>query len=64
MKTTRVLKPRIKQNIYGNWYGYLGNHRAEMFFGCGGFGGEQERQAQEWLAQQQELYRVVKGGAQ
>jgi len=25
-------KRRIKQNVWGNWYGYIGSKRAEAFF--------------------------------
>jgi hypothetical protein len=43
-------KAKIRQNIYGNWYGYIGARKVEMFFGSGGCGGEQEFQAKQWLA--------------
>ena len=54
-RVARVIggKPRIRQNIYGNWYGYIGARKVEMFFGSGGCGGEQELLAKEWLAAQQ-----------
>jgi hypothetical protein len=41
-----MMKARIHQNIYGNWYGYLGTRRVEMFFGPAW---EQERSAKAWL---------------
>ena len=44
-------KPRIKQNAWGNWYGYLGNRKIECFFNDDQ--GTQEQHAQEWLAEQQ-----------
>jgi hypothetical protein len=52
MKKTKALKPRIRQNIYGNWYGYLGNHRVESFFGSVEV---QEEKAIEWLYAQIEM---------
>jgi hypothetical protein len=41
-----MMKARIHQNIYGNWYGYLGTRRVEMFFG---HPWEQEQDAKAWL---------------
>lgn len=43
------MKASIKQNIYGNWYGYLGGRKVESFFGSGGSGGGQEFEARQWL---------------
>lgn len=41
-------RPRIRQNIYGNWYGYRGTTKVEWFFGqCGG-----QQEASEWLSDQ------------
>jgi hypothetical protein len=42
------MKARIKQNIYGNWYGYLGNKRVMEFGETSEF--TQEQNAQRWLA--------------
>lgn len=59
MKKTKALKPAIRQNQFGNWNGYLGGRKVEMFFGQGGCGGEQEWEAKQWLANQLEMKRVV-----
>ena len=37
----------IKENRYGNWYGYKGNKRVEIFFAIPGK--SQEDSAKEWL---------------
>lgn len=42
----RAPKASIKCNVWGNWYGYHGCKKVEMFFGW------QEREANEWLAAQ------------
>lgn len=44
------MKPRIRQNVWGNWYGYLGNRRVEAF--ANGREYSMERAAQNWLAEQ------------
>lgn len=44
------MKARIKENRYGNWYGYLGTRRVESFFNDSQ--GSQEDHAKEWLARQ------------
>lgn len=46
MKTpTRSLS--VRENAYGNWYGYVGNRRVEMFFGNSY---DQQFDALAWLA--------------
>jgi hypothetical protein len=50
-KETNKMKARIKQNAWGNWYGYLGNRKVECFFNDAY--GTQEQHAQEWLAEQE-----------
>ena len=40
-----MAKKRIKQNIWGNWNGYIGTRKV-IEFGCGLAG---EYRAQEWL---------------
>jgi hypothetical protein len=27
------MKARIRENAYGNWYGYVGNKKVQMFYG-------------------------------
>jgi len=44
------MKAKIRQNIYGNWYGYIGTRKVEWFFGTTT---EQEREANEWLQMKQ-----------
>jgi hypothetical protein len=45
------MKARIRENIYGNWYGYLGNRRVEMFFNSSTE--TMEQAAKRWLTEQQ-----------
>lgn len=42
MKQAAAPKRRIRQNIWGNWKGYLGTKRVEDF-------GTDERAAKDWL---------------
>lgn len=42
-------KPRIRQNIYGNWYGYVGTSKVRFFYG---WPEQQEQEAREWLNKQ------------
>jgi hypothetical protein len=42
-------KPRIRQTIYDNWYGYLGTRKVEYFSGTPR---NQEEQARRWLESQ------------
>jgi hypothetical protein len=45
------MKYRIKQNAWGNWNGYAGNRKVEMFFGDGiNSTAAQEEAARTWLA--------------
>lgn len=44
---TKELKRRIKQNTWGNWYGYEGSRRVIEFSNTPF--GTQEQYAQEWL---------------
>jgi len=37
------MKARIKQNVRGNWYGYLGTGRVRAF-------GTDQQEANDWLA--------------
>lgn len=51
-------KCRIRQTVWGNWYGYCGNKKVIEF-------GElptdtSEQQATEWLKQQKESYEKTK----
>jgi len=50
MTNTTEQKPkrRIRQNPYGNWYGYEGNRRVIEF--SNSVFGSQEEYANEWLA--------------
>lgn len=41
------MKRTIKQNVYGNWHGYEGGRKVELFLGNTW---EQEQDAREWLA--------------
>ena len=41
------MKRTIKQNVYGNWHGYEGGRKVELFLGNTW---EQEQEAREWLA--------------
>ena len=50
------MKARIKQNVYGNWYGYLGSKRVIEFGETAEY--TQEQNAQRWLA----VERGRKGG--
>lgn len=45
------LKPRIRENRWGNWYGYLGNRKVEWFMNDDN--GTQEENAKKWLANMQ-----------
>jgi hypothetical protein len=40
-------KRRIRQNAYGNWYGYIGTRRVEQFFNSPEE--TMEQQANRWL---------------
>lgn len=42
-----ILKRRIRQNIWGNWYGYEGTRRVIEF--ANGILGSAEQYANEWL---------------
>lgn len=44
---------RIRENAYGNWYGYIGTRRVELFLGSSF---EQERAARQWLDDMQRTY--------
>jgi hypothetical protein len=44
------MKAAIRQNVYGNWYGYLGGRKVEWFTGSTT---EQELAAHEWLEHNQ-----------
>lgn len=45
MKRTSAALRTVHENIYGNWYGYEGSRRVEMFFGDNF---TQGRRAHEW----------------
>jgi len=47
------MKARIKQNAWGNWYGYLGNKKVESFSNTPTE--TMEQQAQVWLAANTDL---------
>jgi hypothetical protein len=40
------MKVKIRQNIYGNWYGYISGRKVEWFFGSTT---EQKIAAHKWL---------------
>jgi hypothetical protein len=47
MKATKKLpKVTVRENLYGNWYGYIGGKRAEMFYNSSFE--SQEMMAQRW----------------
>lgn len=45
-------KPSIKETAWGNWYGYLGTKKVEMFFDS--LEESQEEAAKKWLQGQEE----------
>lgn len=50
----RHSKPRVRQNLYGNWYGYIGTSKVEYFSGTPR---NQEEQARRWLSDQLKIRR-------
>lgn len=46
------MKATIRQNVWGNWYGYIGGRTAAMFFGNDH---EQSTDAARWLKAVSEL---------
>lgn len=48
---TAAPRARIRENAWGNWYGYIGNKRVEQFFNTPEE--TQEQQARRWLAEQE-----------
>jgi hypothetical protein len=49
-KMSKMSKPHIRQNIYGNWYGYIGTRKAEWFYNTPEE--TSEEMAKRWLAKQ------------
>lgn len=50
-------KASIRQNVWGNWYGYIGGKKVEWFLEDAGT--TQEQNAKAWLAKQKAKgYRV------
>ena len=45
---TKQLKRRIKQNVWGNWYGYEGTRRVITFGEDAQY--TQEQKAERWVA--------------
>lgn len=43
----------IRQNVYGNWYGYKSTRKVECFFGIPKFHYSQEEAAFDWLHSRQ-----------
>jgi hypothetical protein len=59
-----MAKPRIRQNRFDNWYGYLGNRRVEAFGNSTTASAEENAKA--WLAKRtriQEIRNALKVGA-
>ena len=47
MTTATKTKITIKENAWGNWYGYIGGRKVEWF--CDDLDGTQEQNANAWL---------------
>ena len=47
---------KIRQTIWGNWYGYLGNRKVESFADVGAGRGGAEQEAKDWLEQMKRQY--------
>lgn len=54
------MKARIKQNVWGNWYGYLGSRKVIAF--ADGPENTMEQEAQIWLAGHRTSNPLVKAG--